>query len=37
VLLDISDCAKDKGVTIEEEKTKIIAMNIAIDSGMTTD
>jgi len=36
-LLPLSDCAKDEVVTIEEEKTKIIAMNIAIDYGMTTD
>jgi hypothetical protein len=27
------DCAKDEIVTIEDENTKIIAMNIAIDAG----
>jgi hypothetical protein len=33
----LSDCAKDEIVTIEKEKTKIIAMNIAIDAGIMTD
>jgi hypothetical protein len=29
----LSDCAKDELITIEEENTKIIAMNIYIDAG----